>query len=344
MPTANRQPQTAPQATSQTAGRLPVYTHVMVRVIGVPLDYCGRQEGSRMGPAALRLAGLVESLRPIVGAVDDSGDIAIPPVVDGPTGFRHFSTFDAVAQTLKTVVGEALDAGQTPVVVGGDHAIAVGSVSAALQRYAEDLAVLWIDAHADVNTPGTSPSGNLHGMPLGALLRLDSGAAGTKDLQWNKLLTDVVPPTPLRGDRVAWLGLRDIDRDESRALLNLKPQFIATMHDVDRFGIVEVVGRFDHWMLAGGATKLWISFDVDCLDPVLAPGTGTAVRGGFTYRESHLCAELVREMLDSPLCPYALVGLDVVETNPLLDTGNMTAIAAVEWIASLFGKTILGKR
>jgi arginase len=297
-----------------------------------------------MGPAALRLAGLIESLKEIVESVEDVGDIPVPPIVDGPSGFRHFGTFDAVAQALKRSVGDALDAGQTPVVLGGDHAIAVGSVSAAIERFPNDLAVLWIDAHADVNTPGTSPSGNLHGMPLGALQRLESGTTGTRDLQWRKLLTDVVPPTPLPADRIAWLGLRDIDKAESRSLLELKPQFVATMHDVDRFGVVEVMGRFDHWMQAGGATKLWVSFDVDCLDPVLAPGTGTAVRGGLTYRESHLFAELLREMLDSPLCPYGLVGLDVVETNPLLDTNNMTAVAAVEWIASLFGKTILGKR
>jgi arginase len=297
-----------------------------------------------MGPAALRLAGLAESLRQIVDRVDDAGDVAIPPIVDGGGGFSHFSTFDAVAQTLKRAVGETLDGGHTPLVLGGDHAIAVGSVAAALERFSDEIAVLWIDAHADVNTPGTSPSGNLHGMPLAALMGIPSGVTGAKDVQWRRLIEDVVPTTRLMAGRVAWLGLRDIDGEERNALLDLKPQYVATMHDVDRFGMVEVIGRFDHWMQSTGATKLWISFDVDCLDPVLAPGTGTAVRGGFSYRESHLFAELLREMLDSPLCPYGLVGLDVVETNPLLDTNNMTAVAAVEWIASLFGKTILGKR
>lgn len=316
----------------------------MIRIIGAPFDYSGRCQGSRMGPSALRLAGLAEDLELLGFEVLDEGDVPVPSLTSPTDGFSQFETYLSVVQSVKSRTLMALRQNETAVVLGGDHSIALGSVSAALQTHPDGLAVLWIDAHADVNSPQSSPSGNLHGMPLAALMGVPGGVNGTRQKQWDVLLDEVVPETRLQASRVAWLGLRDIDSGERKALLNLKPSFVATMHDVDRFGIVEVMNRYQTWMLESQATKLWISFDVDCLDPVLAPGTGTAVRGGFTYREAHLFAELIREFLDSPDNPYGLVGVDVVETNPVLDTNNMTAVTAVEWTASLFGKTILSKR
>ena len=316
----------------------------MIRVIGAPFDYSGRCEGSRMGPAALRLAGFVDELSSLGLQVIDDGDVTIPSLASPKDGFAEFETYFNVVQSLKQQTITALKQNSVSISLGGDHSVALGSVSAALQKYPDDLAVLWIDAHADVNSPESSPSGNLHGMPLAALMGVGSGVNGSKHLQWDRLLAEVVPPTRLSPARVAWLGLRDIDRGEREALLKLKPSFVATMYDVDRYGVVEVMNRYQTWLLESRATKLWISFDVDCLDPVLAPGTGTAVRGGFTYREAHLFAELLREFLDEHDCPYDLVGVDVVETNPVLDTNNMTAVTAVEWTASLFGKTILSKR
>lgn len=316
----------------------------MIRIIGTPFDYSGRCEGSRMGPAALRLAGLAEELELLGLEVLDEGDVPVPALPSPADGFAQFETYLSVVHAVKARTLATLRQGETALVLGGDHSVALGSVSAALEAHPEELAVLWIDAHADVNSPASSPSGNLHGMPLAALMGVPGGVSGTRQKQWDVLLDEVVPERRLSPSRVAWLGLRDIDRGERQALLNLKPSFVATMHDVDRYGVVEVVNRYQTWMLESGAKKLWISFDVDCLDPVLAPGTGTAVRGGFTYREAHLFAELLREFLDERGNPYALVGVDVVETNPVLDTNNMTAVTAVEWTASLFGKTILSRR
>lgn len=316
----------------------------MIRIIGAPFDYSGRCQGSRMGPSALRLAGIAEELMLLGLDVMDEGDVPVPALINNPEGFQQFDAYYEVVESVKQRTYSALHQNETAIVLGGDHSIALGSISAALQQYPDDLAVLWIDAHADVNSPQSSPSGNLHGMPLAALMGVQAGVNGTRRKQWDVLLDQIVPETRLSAGRVAWLGLRDIDQGERKALLNLKPSFVATMHDVDRFGIVEVMERYQTWMLESQAKKLWVSFDVDCLDPVLAPGTGTAVRGGFTYREAHLFAELLREFLDEHDNPYQLVGADVVETNPVLDTNNMTAVTAVEWTASLFGKTILSKR
>ena len=216
--------------------------------------------------------------------------------------------------------------------------MAIGAVRAALETFKDDIAVLWMDAHTDLNVPGTTPSGNMHGMPVAALLGLDPECQGPERGQWNRLL----PRSPLAQDRLAYFGVRELDPGEQAHLRNLPKAYTASMHEIDRHGIVTCMRRFDHWMRRIGVSRLWISFDVDILDPVLAPGTGTAVRGGLTYREAHLVAELISELLAAPDCGYRLAGLDVMETNPLFDSMNETAKTVVEWIASLFGKTILG--
>jgi arginase len=173
-------------------------------------------------------------------------------------------------------------------------------------------------------------------MPLAALCGLPSETEGAPDREWRQLL-DALGPDRLDPERIAWMALRDVDASERDKIRG----FATTMHTIDRFGIERTVSDFDNWMRESGATRLWISFDVDALDPILAPGTGTAVRGGLTYREGHLLAELLHEKLSAPSCPYRLAGIDVVETNPLQDTNNATAKVAVEWVASLLGKTIL---
>lgn len=264
--------------------------------------------------------------------VRDTGDL-VAPESSAPDGLRHFDAVHEVARGLRERVGAAIDAGDFPLVMGGDHAIAAGSVAAAAARGAS---VLWIDAHADVNTPATSGSGNLHGMPVAALWGLPSGVEGEADRQWRSFL-DSLGPDRLRPDRTAWFGLRDVDREEGRRVGEGLP---ITMHDIDRHGVPAMVDRWDAWLVASGATELWISFDVDSLDPVLAPGTGTAVRGGLTYREGHLLAELLHEKI--AMRGIRLLGMDIVEVNPLVDRFNETAIAGVEWIASLMGKTVLG--
>jgi len=310
----------------------------MIELIGAPFDAYGHSEGSRLSPTVLRMAGLADTLRHLGEEVADFGDVPIPTVDDQASAEEVFQIAKGFFQRLRDGVHQAITSDRTALVIGGDHSIAIGSICGALKALGDDLAVLWIDAHADCNTPETSPSGNMHGMVLAALL-----GAGSGGHQWAEVRSDVVPGTFLRPDRLGWVGLRDVDPGEAKLISELPGCFPTTMHEVDSYGIQRVIEGFDRWMRGCGARNLWVSFDVDVLDPVLAPGTGTAVRGGLTYREGHLCAELLHTALSKPDCPYKLVGLDLVETNPLLDHANQTTRIAIEWIGSLFGKSILGK-
>jgi arginase len=292
----------------------------------------------------MRLAGLVQVLNDLGIEVFDQGDLATGVESENTEGLRNFDPLLGCVKELKARTSDALKRGSIPLVLGGEHDLSIGSVSAALDHVGSDLALLWIDAHADANTPATSSTGNLHGMPVAALQGKPSGVSGVPDIQWSKILSEVVPSTRLFPERCAWYGLRDVDPGERDLIRDTPGDLAITMHDIDRRGAVHTMQEFDQWMRQTGAKNLWISFDVDALDPILAPGTGTAVRGGLTYREAHLCAELMREFFDAPDCPYKLAGLDVVEVNPLFDTNNETARMAVEWVGSLFGKSILGVR
>ncbi len=322
----------------------PVNSPLVVELIGVPFDLCSARQGSRLGPGAARLAGLAGAFASLDEAFADAGDVSVLNGDADDAGIRHFEPALSVYRQTKGKVAAATRKGAIPLVVGGDHSNSMGSVSGALETFGEKLAVLWVDAHADLNTPKTSPSGNLHGMPMAALLGLPSGIEGKGQDQWDRLLSQIVPARRLLPDQAAWFGLRDVDPGERNHYQKLQGEYTATMYDIDRHGLVPNLERLDAWLRKSGAERLWISFDVDALDPILAPGTGTAVRGGLSYREMHLMGELLHEFLAAPNCPYALAGLDVMEINPLFDTNNETARTAVEWIGSLFGKTILGKR
>lgn len=316
----------------------------MVEAIGAPFDLAGYQLGSRLGPAAFELAGIGEMFQSI--NVDFSWSTIIvpgehPPQVEG--GLKNFGSVLNVVKDLKAATADVLDRGNMPMMVGGDHSLSMGSISAALNHFGEGLAVLWIDAHADLNTPLTSPSGNFHGMPIPALAGSPHDVPGPDGAEWASLL-DLLGPKRLQFDNVAWLGLREVDQGERLKINELGDRCIASsMHDIDRYGLLWELRRFDAWMKKNGATHLWVSFDVDVLDPNLAPGTGTTVTGGLTYREAHLIAEVLYEFLQAPNCPYQLAGLDIVEINPLIDINNSTAKLAVGWVGSLFGKSILGK-
>jgi arginase len=312
----------------------------VIDIIGAAFDLCGPWVGSRLGPAAIRLANIQAVLHDLGFQAQDRGDIRSgePRTTEG--GLRNFEPLLECVTDLRHVVLLSLKEGNLPLVIGGEHTLAMACVGAALEQFGDDLALLWIDAHADINTPGSSLSGNLHGMPIAALCGMPSETEGQEDLEWQRLLHALEPGPRLMPDRVAWYGLRDVDPAERGRLKGLA----ITMHEIDRYGVERTLGDIDEWLRKISAKKLWISFDVDALDPILAPGTGTAVRGGLTYREGHLFAELLHELLASDRCPYSLAGLDVVETNPLRDTNNSTALMAVEWIGSLFGKAILGKR
>lgn len=312
----------------------------MIDIIGAPFDLCGKRTGSRLGPPAIRLAGLEKTLAAVGHDVCDLGDLKFSDRPDRGEGIRNADAAIPIIAELRSQVSRSIRAGRVPMMLGGDHSMAIGAVGGALESCGQDLALIWMDAHSDLNTPATSPSGNLHGMPVAALLGLESGVEGTADEQWMKM----IPSVRLGPGQVAYFGLREMDPGERKAIASLSNSYTATMHEIDRHGIVSCIHRLDHWLSRSGASKIWISFDVDMLDPVLAPGTGTTVRGGLTYREAHLVAELLREMLDVPGCSYKLVGLDVVETNPLFDNLNETAKTVVEWVGSLFGKTILGNK
>ncbi len=310
----------------------------MIEIIDAPFDLCGRRLGSRLGPIALRLEGLIPALEQL-GWEAGAGEAAC--VVDrglAPGQDQIEAQSLAALGNLKRIVGKSLANGNLPMVLGGDHSLSIGSVSAAMEEYGEKLGVLWIDAHMDLNTPAASPSGNLHGMSLAALRRMSDASD-----RWGKILDEVVPADGLES-RIAWLGLRDVDQGERNALKQMPDAAAWTMHEIDLDGLARCVTQFDEWMKSNGLSHLWISFDVDSLDPIYAPGTGTAVRGGLTYREGHLLAELLRSHLDGPQASYRLAGVDVVEVNPLHDRQNETARAALEWVASLFGRRILDSR
>jgi len=317
----------------------------MVRIVGAPFDLCGRAAGSRTGPAGMRLAGLRRVLQALDVPVRDEGDVPVPLPPDGlEPGFRGFEAFLEVASELADRVRSVLAEGDLPLVLGGDHSLSAGSVAGALRHFGDGLAVLWIDAHADLNTPDTSPTGNLHGMPLALLADLPVAEGGARSEEWLEAKRRLLAGARLDPGRIAWLGLRDVDPPEAERIRSFEGASVATMQDIDRHGVVAVLERLSRWLAERRPEALWVSFDVDVLDPVLAPGTGTAVRGGLTYREAHLVAELLHERLFGDEARVRLAGLDVMETNPMLDSGNTTAITAVEWVASLFGKTILGGR
>ncbi|HWD37278.1 MAG TPA: arginase [Fimbriimonas sp.] len=310
----------------------------MIEIVGAPFDMGGRRLGSRLGPAALRLADIEAVLSEIGFDTADRGDVKLRKINPKAPGFRGFDSFLGCVTELRRHVSQVLENGNLPLVLCGEHTLSVGGVSAALEKFGAGLAVLWIDAHADIHTPGSSPSGNIHGMPLAALRGLSSETEGVISNQWDRLGL-ALGAARLEREQISWYALREAEPAEKE---RLRDSFVVSMHEIDRFGVEETVNRLDHHWRNLKATHVWISFDVDALDPILAPGTGTAVRGGLTYREAHLLAELLREKLDMASCPYRLAGVDVVEVNPLVDTCNETATVAVEWIASLLGKRILG--
>lgn len=312
----------------------------MIDLIGAPYDLGAQEYGTRLAPAALRLEQIGKSISDLKIPMRDCGDIAVALQEFNPLGLNSFESGYPVYQNLKAEVGASLRGGSVPLIVGGDHSVSIGSVAAALDHY-EDLNVIWIDAHADCNRPDTSPTGNLHGMPLAALVGQETTQTDVAGEQWRRLLSDLVPRRRLHRNRIAWIGLRDVDAGEDEFIQGCPGAFVATMQDIDRFGMGQVVRGLLDWLKEGRSGPVWVSFDVDSLDPALAPGTGTVVRGGLTYREAHLLAELLCEGFARLERPIA--GIEIVEVNPILDTKNGTARAAIEWLSSLLGKRIMSR-
>lgn len=296
-----------------------------IELFGAPVNLGAGMQGCSMGPCALRLAGAVERLHALNHTVVDRGDLVSSPIdglsLDGNT--KHLADIAGWTRTLQKAAAHSLKSGNLPVFLGGDHALSMGTVSGAATYAAsvgKPLFVLWLDAHADYNTPQTSPSGNMHGMPVAFF----TGKPGFDGI----LPADraVVKPS-----NVFILGVRSIDRDERRALSDAGV-IVYDMRALDEHGIA-VLLRSILTLVKESAGLLHVSLDADFIDPSIAPGVGTAVNGGVTYREAHLAMEM---LADSAL----VTSLDVVELNPYLDERGKTAILLAELIASLFGQRI----
>jgi arginase len=295
-----------------------------VAVIGAPLDLGAGRRGVDMGPSAIRYAGLDKQLADKLGVwVTDAGNV-ISPVVEttamGDANARYLAQILDLCDRLSALVAEAAGRGALPLVLGGDHSVALGSL-VGMAKVRGAGGVVWIDAHGDLNTPATSPSGNVHGMVLAAAL----GLAG------DSFKRDGWPLPAVEPGRLALVGVRSLD-DGERALLRELDAKVFTMSEVDRIGI-EPCMREAIAHAAGGAF-LHVSLDLDVVDPDYAPGVGTPVRGGLSYREAHLAMETVAEsgLVDS---------MDIVEVNPILDRENATGQLAVELVASALGARIL---
>lgn len=287
-----------------------------VAVVGMPMDLGAGRRGVDMGPSALRYARLLEGLEAQGFAVEDLGNIPVPVAQArgrGAGGLAYLEEILAATLALKERV-QALPEEVFPIVLGGDHSLSMGSVSGRAQG---PLGLIWVDAHGDYNTPETSPSGNIHGMPLAVL----TGLGHPRLVEAFRALAP---------DRVVLVGVRDLDPGERR-LLKERGVRVYTMHEVDRLGIPRIAEEaLEH--LRG--LPLYVSLDADVLDPDLAPGVGTPVPGGLTYREAHLLMEILAES-------GRVVGLDLVEVNPILDRQNRTAEMMVGLALSLLGKRIL---
>ena len=294
-----------------------------VAVIGAALDLGSGRRGVDMGPSAIRYAGLNDRLDGLGYDVLDWGDVetaVLEATEETDTTARYLPEIKAACGRVARLVGLALEQGALPLVLGGDHSVAMGTLGG-LARARGVGGVLWIDAHSDMNTPETSPSGNVHGMPLAAALGFADGRFESDS--WS--LPAVEP------SRVALVGLRSVDSQERERIRELGIKAY-TMSDIDRIGIERAI-RESLTQIAGPGF-VHVSLDMDALDPEVAPGVGTPVRGGLSYREAHLALELVAES--------GLAGsFEVVEVNPILDRANETAALAVELVASALGKTIL---
>ncbi|AMO23470.1 arginase [Ramlibacter solisilvae] len=299
-----------------------------VSLIGAPTDVGASVRGAGMGPDALRVAGLYEMLRGHGLNVIDHGNLAGPPTPWTPptAGVRHLEEVVAWNRAVFDRVAAVLAAGQVPLLMGGDHCLAIGSVSAVARhcRYAKKkLRVIWLDAHSDVNNPHISPSGNVHGMPVSCLL-----GDGPKPLVgWSGEPAAITPAD------IDFIGIRSVDAHEKQAIAQLGLQ-VFDMRHIDEHGMRNTMLEALHDV--DEDTHLHVSFDLDCLDPTDAPGVGTGVRGGPTYREMQLCMEMIADT-------GRMGSLDVVEINPALDVRNRTAELAVEFVASLFGASTLAR-
>jgi arginase len=297
-----------------------------VEIIGVPLDLGADRRGVDMGPSAIRYAGLSEKLKSLGIKVEDRGNIETPIAEAIKVEFsnaKYLSKVREVCLRLSKEVSSSLKANKLPIVLGGDHSIAIGTLAGIRNGLKSEFGVIWLDAHGDFNTPDITPSGNIHGMSLAF-----SAGQGSK---WFPS-----PPWPRRSvdpKKIVIVGARQLDPAEQ---INLKKMrlHVFSMADIDRSGMKSIMTEAIKLASNDGQNKIHVSLDMDLLDPSEAPGVGTPVRGGATYREAHLAMEMIHES-------SLMKSLEVVEVNPILDQQNATAELAVELILSAMGKRII---
>jgi arginase len=305
-------------------------SHSPIRLIGAPTDVGAGMRGASMGPEALRVAGLAQALTARGLHVLDDGNLTGPPNPWQPpsSGYRHLPEVLAWNTAVRDATSHALMAGEFPMLLGGDHCLAIGSITAIAahcKTKKKRLRILWLDAHADFNTSDITPSGNIHGMPVATLCGF-----GARALVNLAEFGDFSAPA-IKANDIIQIGIRSVDEHEKR-FVHEQGLEVFDMRSVDEMGMRAVMGQ----ALLGvdDDTHLHVSFDVDFLDPAIAPGVGTTVAGGPTYREAQLCMEMIAD--SGRMC-----SLDVMELNPALDEKNRTAELAVDLIESLFGKSTL---
>ena len=299
-----------------------------VHLIGVPLDLGGGRRGVDMGPSAVRIAGIAELLTGLGCKVVDRGDIDSPiPEIKaaGDPKKRYLKEIARVCAKLHQRALQTLEDGALPLVIGGDHSLAAGSVGASADYAAgrqSDIGLIWVDAHADMNTPQTTLSGNVHGMPLAALL-------GQEPTELAKIGTAFPKVKP---EKTVLIGIRNLDEAEKTQVRDAGVH-VFTMKDVDKLGIATVMERAIA-ITTAGTIGVHVSFDLDVCDPAIAPGVGTPVKGGLNYREAHMVMELLADT-------GRVMAIDLVEINPILDVRNQTAVLGAELALSALGMRIL---
>jgi len=297
---------------------------VRIGILGVPLDLGASLRGTDMGPSAIRYAGLADALGAIGHTVTEFGNVTVPVAgqIQGGTALHYLDEIVAVCERVADAVGSLMDGGHVPLVLGGDHSLALGTLAAVGRRH-PDLGLIWMDAHGDFNTPETSPSGNIHGMPLAAIV-------GRGD----PVLVNLGGRHPkVRESQTALVGARDLDPGERLALRD-SDVTVLTMKEIDELGVAAVIRHALRAATGDGSRPLHLSLDMDVVDPLRAPGVGTPVDGGLNFREAHLAMELISQS-------GALVSMEIVECNPIRDQENRTGRLAAALAASALGKRIL---
>ena len=299
-----------------------------IGIIGVPQDLGASRRGVDMGPSAIRIAGLKKKLQQLGYKIKDFGNIKchdidkdIPEKEKGSKKVRFLPQIVRMSYELKEKVEHAISENYFPLILGGDHSIAIGTLAGMKKLHNGNTGIIWIDAHGDFNTPETTPSGNIHGMPFAVI----TGRGHPE-------LLKIGPSPTVKEQNAVLIASRDIDKDEA-LLLKKSKITVFTMREIDEFGMAEIAKKAIS-ISTKGVKHLHVSFDIDAVDPSIAPGTGTAVQGGITYREAHLLMEIIHES-------KKLSSLEMVEVNPTLDIRNKTAKLAVELIGSALGEKII---